>query len=152
MEQWLLPLDRLTPYPVLEDITATQLMHAIRRAPSGKAPGADGWRYSEIKQWPLPLMEQLCSVCHLIERTGKWPESLSTSLVCLLPKGASGQLDDYRIVLLSAIYRVWVGLRMGGFRGWLRANGVLALKTQGGAQSLAYDLALRMTVLVGACT
>ena len=66
--------------------------------------------------------------------------------MCLLPKGASGQLDDYRpIVLLSAIYRVWVGIRMRAFRGWLRANNVLALKTQGGAESLAYDLALRMT-------
>ena len=32
------------------------------------------------------------------------------------------------------------------FRGWLQANDVLALKTQGGAESLAYDLALRMTV------
>ena len=31
------------------------------------------------------------------------------------------------------------------FRGWLQANDVLALKTQGGAESLAYDLALRMT-------
>ena len=94
MEQWLLPLDRLTPYPALEDITATQLMQAIRRAPSGKAPGADGWRSSELKLWPLALIEQLCHVCHLIERTGKWPQALSTSLVALLPKGSSGQLDD----------------------------------------------------------
>ena len=31
------------------------------------------------------------------------------------------------------------------FRVWLQANDVLALKTQGGAESLAYDLALRMT-------
>ena len=71
---------------------------------------------------------------------------MSTSLVALLPKGSNGQLDDYRpIVLLSAVYRIWVGLRMRTFRGWLRANNVLALKTQGGAESLAYDFALRMT-------
>ena len=66
--------------------------------------------------------------------------------MALLPKGVSGQLDDYRpTVLLSAIYRLWVGLRMRTFRSWLRENKVLALKTQGGAESLAYDLALRMT-------
>ena len=81
-----------------------------------------------------------------MEETGKWPSALSTSLVALLPKGSSGQLDDYRpIVLLSAIYRLWVGLRMRTFRGWLRQNRVLGLKTQGGAESMAYDLALRMT-------
>ena len=146
VEQWLQPLDRLTPFPALLDITAEQLRQAIRRAPSGKASGSDGWRYSELKAWPLPLIQQLCHVCHLVERTGKWPRELSTSLVALLPKGSSGQLDDYRpIVLLSAIYRLWVGLRMRTFRGWLPANKVLALKTQGGAESLAYDLALRMT-------
>ena len=116
VEQWLLPLDRLTPFPALLDITADQLRQAIRRAPSGKAPGSDGWRYSELKAWPLQLIQQLCHVCHLIERTGKWPLALSTSLVTLLPKGASGHLDDYRpIVLLSAIYRLWVGLRMRTF-------------------------------------
>ena len=48
VEQWLLPLDRLTPFPALHDITADQLRQAIKRAPSGKAPGSDGWRYSEL--------------------------------------------------------------------------------------------------------
>ena len=63
VEEWLRPLDRLSPYPALEDISAEQLLQAIRRAPSGKAPGADGWRYAELKLWPLPLIEQLCDVC-----------------------------------------------------------------------------------------
>ena len=46
---------------------------------------------------------------------------------------------------VSAIYRLWIGLRMRTFRGWLRENKVLALKSHCGAESLAYDLALRMT-------
>ena len=56
VEQWLSPLDRLTPYPPLANISAEQLAQAIRRAPGGKAPGADGWRYIELKLWPVVLI------------------------------------------------------------------------------------------------
>ena len=49
VEQWLLPLDRLTPYPPWGSILAEQLAQAIRHAPGSKAPGADGWRYTELK-------------------------------------------------------------------------------------------------------
>ena len=63
-----LPLDRLTNFPALEDITPACLAAAIKRAASGKSAGADGWTYAELKRLPLELVEQLCPVCLLVEK------------------------------------------------------------------------------------
>ena len=123
---WLGPLRRLSPFPVLPALDPDKLAQVIRRCPAGKATGADGISFAELKDWPTGLLGELCHFFRLVERLGAWPATAPPNVVCLLPKGGTSDPADRRpIVLLSCLYRLWAACRALPFRRWLRANNIL---------------------------
>ena len=52
LSAWLGPLRRLTPFPNLRKIQARLLRRVVKKTASNKAPGSDGWAYTELKDWP----------------------------------------------------------------------------------------------------
>ena len=145
-EPWLATL-RLTAFPDLSDITGAQLRQAILKAPKSKAPGADGWCYQDLRDWPTPLLELLSLFFKAVETKGQWPARFNLALVAMLHKGGTSELDDFRpIVLLSTVYRLWAGLRSRVLRSWLSANGLLPPTNGRGADTQAYELSLRLAL------
>lgn len=68
---------------------------------------------------------------------------MGPNLVALLPKGGSRQpRDRLPIVLLSALYRVWAGIRVAEKCDWLRGEWVLPPASGVGAEFRAAELAL----------
>ena len=124
--RWEGPLKALPPFPPLLKLTGPILHSALQRWPKKKAPGADGWRPSELRQWPVGLLSLLVVFYEVVEEDERWPEALGMSLVPLLVKGGTEDPEDRRpIVLLSAVYRLWACIRAAGMRGWLKEAGVL---------------------------
>ena len=65
-----------------------------------------------MKRLPLPAFRVLADLLATVERTGRWPEPIAHSFVAMLPKGGTGEPDEYRpIVLLSVYYRIWAKAR-----------------------------------------
>ena len=120
-------------------------MGVIKAAPPSKAPGRDGWSYSDLKRLPLEALDLLALIYNAVEATGEWPEPVAHSFVAMLPKGGTGSVDDYRpIVLLSVYYRLWAKARGNPFQVFLKAAGITPPSGPRAADALAYDLALRM--------
>ena len=111
---------------------------------STKAPGLDGWRPAELKDWPPQLFDLLAAFYGRVEAAGEWPSALSESLVAMLPKGGTRELEDRRpIVLLSVVYRLWGALRASLFGKWLEEAGILPAPGPGrAADAQAYEAAL----------
>ena len=97
-------LDSLSTFPTLASVTALVLWNIVRAVACNKAPGADGWRYAELKDWSWDLFELYAAVLRLVEAEGRWPGSIQPNVVCMLPKGGTHAPDDRRpIVLLSVL-------------------------------------------------
>ena len=119
-------MDSLSPFPALAPVTAQVLWAIVKAASQNKAPGADGWRYGELKDWSWDLFELYAAVLRLVEAVGRWPSCIQPNVVCMLPKGGTRAAEDRRpIVLLSVLYRVWAAFRAADLGRWLRGNGVL---------------------------
>jgi len=102
------------------------LHSAVQKWSNRKAPGADGWRPAELKQWPIGLFNLLVVFYEAIEGGQPWPAPLDVSLVALLAKGGTEDPEDRRpIVLLPIVYRLWAAVRAAGLRRWLSDCGVL---------------------------
>ncbi len=83
----------------------------------------------------------------MVEDTGVWPTDVAHSFVAMLPKGGSGQPDDYRpIVLLSVYYRLWAKARGAPFQEFLQAAGIAPVGRVPSAEAQGFDLALRLAV------
>ena len=83
----------------MAELTAAQLRQMIKRIPKAKAPGADGWRYQDLRDWPLPMVDMLAKFYALVEKAGRWPASFNLALVAMLHK--MGRMSLMITVLLS---------------------------------------------------
>jgi hypothetical protein len=148
-DQWLPALDRLPPFPAIGRITGAALKGVIKAGPPSKAPGRDGWSYLDLKRLPTEALDLLALIFHAVEATGEWPEPIAHSFVAMLPKGGTGMVDDYRpIVLLSVYYRLWAKARGNPFQVFLKAAGITPPSGPRAADTLAYDLAIRMAASI----
>ena len=81
-----------TPDPVPRDGTGqvppAALAGIVACINKSKAPGVDGWRYSEQADWPPKLYSLLAEVFDLVELSGRWPDSPAPNVVCMLQKGS----------------------------------------------------------------
>lgn len=136
--------DDFTPFPAPETWSGARVARLVK-AMANKAPGADGRVAAELKDLAPSLHEKLAEFLTCVERQGKWPERLRQALVAMLPKRGTGELGDFRpITLLSAVYRLWAKGHSAQVRHWLQRNGVLRQQDLVGADTQAYELALRM--------
>eukprot|EP01064_Diplonema_japonicum_P000874 TRINITY_DN1058_c1_g1_i11.p1 TRINITY_DN1058_c1_g1~~TRINITY_DN1058_c1_g1_i11.p1 ORF type:complete len:903 (+),score=136.99 TRINITY_DN1058_c1_g1_i11:2748-5456(+) len=100
-------------------IDADLLKEVIRKKPDKGACGVDGWRISELKRLPKPILSGFADLFNLVERTGQWPEQITTALVTLTPKGeGSAPLNHRPITVTSTIYRLWASARLKQVLGW----------------------------------
>jgi hypothetical protein len=148
-EPWLQALDRLPRFPAVQTLSGAHLQAIVKKAPKAKAPGRDSWTYGDLKRLPSPAFDLLAELFETVERAGAWPEPIAHSFVAMLPKGGSGDPDDYRpIVLLSVYYRIWAKARGPSFAKFLKAAGITPSAGPRAADALAYDLALRMAASI----
>ena len=146
VKPWLANL-HLTPFPLIGELTGAELHRAIKRTPKAKAPGADGWCYQDLRDWPAQLVSLLAAFYSAVEAHGKWPACFNLALVAMLHKGGTEELDDFRpIVLLSTIYRLWASQRSRLLRAWLLAIELLPAADGRGADSQAYELSMRLAL------
>ena len=139
---FLAPLRELPRMPAPPPLTGESLASIGRTVSGKKAPGADGWRYSEVKDWPPELWSALARLLQRVEAEGTWPEDLSHNLVALLPKGGSEDPGDRRpIVLLATVYRIWAARRAVPLRKWLRQHGLLRQGAAAAPDAKAGELA-----------
>jgi len=146
-DRWFETFDGFPAFPEVTPLTSDTLASVIRSVPAGKAAGRDGWTYGDLKRMPAPALELLCDIFKCTERTGVWPEPIAHSFVAMLPKGGSGDPDDFRpVVLLSVFYRLWAKCRGREFQGFLRLAGVSPPDRSKSAEQLAFDLAIRIAI------
>jgi hypothetical protein len=146
-DRWFETFDDFPAFPEVSPLTADTLASVIRAVPAGKAAGRDGWTYGDLKRMPAPALELLCDIFKCTERTGVWPEPIAHSFVAMLPKGGSGEPDDFRpVVLLSVFYRLWAKCRGREFQAFLRLAGVTPADRPNSAEQLAFDLAIRIAI------
>ena len=63
---------QLSSFPALSEVTGGHLMQAIKRTPKSKAPGADGWSYQDVRDWPPPLLGLVATFYSAVEAKGQW--------------------------------------------------------------------------------
>ena len=61
----------------LDALDGQSLWKTLRRITSKSAAGCDGWRVDELKKLPVPLLDRLAVLLHVIEDTGAWPKALT---------------------------------------------------------------------------
>ena len=66
-DAWVGPLRELPRHPPLVGLTGVMLHSAVQKWSNRKAPGADGWRPSELKQWPIGLFNLLVVFYEAVE-------------------------------------------------------------------------------------
>ena len=148
-EPWLKSLDRLPRFPGVSTLTGEHLQAIVKKAPKAKALGRDSWTYGDLKRLPLPAFRLLADLFATVERAGVWPGPIAHSFVAMLPKGGTGEPDDYRpIVLLSVYYRIWAKARGQPFTKFLKSAGITPSHGPRAADALAYDLALRLAASI----
>ena len=106
----------MPPFPAISALTGEHLHAIVKKAPKSKAPGRDAWTYGDLKRLPMPAFRLLADLLATVERTGRWPEPIAHSFVAMLPKGGTGEPDDYRPIVLLSVYYTAFGPRRAGSR------------------------------------
>ncbi|KAJ9456896.1 hypothetical protein DIPPA_17317 [Diplonema papillatum] len=104
----------------LNAITAADLRKTLSTMNKNTAPGAEGWRVRELAALPDEALRRFAELFAVVEKTGKWPESLMRALVSLIPKGEGGfgPMDLRPISVTSAVYRLWAATRLRMLMEW----------------------------------
>ncbi|CAE8613885.1 unnamed protein product [Polarella glacialis] len=130
------------------DLTGKRLQEVLRRMRSAQACGMEGWRVSELRALPLPLLDRLAEFFVMVERSGKWPRSLERALITLIPKGDSARPADMRLIfVMSAIYRLWAAARLQEVKVWQEmwvSDCQHGYRPKHGAEDVYWSLALRI--------
>lgn len=97
------PMETMTERP---DLDAKEWKQAIDSTKTFSSPGIDGFSFAELKQIPMPLLQELASV---ISRMQSFPQWLMFSKTIPLPKVQSNPLPSQSrpITVLSSLYRLW---------------------------------------------
>ncbi len=104
----------------LPPLSADLLAAAIADLPLASAPGDDGWRPAELRELPQWALQELSEVLSLIERVGRWPETLMSATTCLIPKAepSADPLQQRPLTVMSAVYRAWAKARCSEILVW----------------------------------
>ena len=128
------------------DLTGNALRETLGRMANKSAPGADGWRASELKALPDALLDRLAALFNIIEIHGKWPEALQLGLVSLISKGEGTAPDKLRpITVMSAVYRLWAATRVREVLTWQESwveDELRGFRRSCGADDIWYEQAL----------
>ncbi|KAJ9440002.1 Retrovirus-related Pol polyprotein from type-2 retrotransposable element R2DM [Diplonema papillatum] len=133
----------------LNAITAADLRKTLGTMKKNTAPGAEGWRVRELAALPDEALRRFAELFAVVEKTGKWPESLMRALVSLIPKGegGSGPMDLRPISVTSAVYRLWAATRLRMLMEWMLAwvpEGMRGAIPKRGADDVMYAIGLRI--------
>ena len=102
-----------TPLPLVPQITYSfscvrTWMNLIRKLPSGKAIGACGWSFDELKALPEVCIRDLCWIFQKVSATG-FSKKFMTAKTILLSKVPTPQSMNHArpITILSCLYRLF---------------------------------------------
>ena len=88
-----------------------------RMKPSALAQ--DGWSLADPRSFPDRLLGWLADLLREVERLGKWPTRLAEGYTALITKeGPPGPLNTRPLTVLSMVYRLWAGVRLGDAIAW----------------------------------
>eukprot|EP01063_Lacrimia_lanifica_P017110 TRINITY_DN2382_c0_g1_i1.p2 TRINITY_DN2382_c0_g1~~TRINITY_DN2382_c0_g1_i1.p2 ORF type:complete len:255 (+),score=28.01 TRINITY_DN2382_c0_g1_i1:562-1326(+) len=92
----------------------------LRKKSAQVACGVDGWRVSELRCPPAPLIDALAATLNAIACRGEWPAALRLALVTMIPKStdSGAPLDLRPITVTSCIYRLWACRRLQDMVAW----------------------------------
>ena len=90
VEDWLVELDSLPPFPDRVPWTADLVRAVLQGMAKSKAPGLDAWTVAELCLLPPVLLEWIAELFESVERAGRWPAELSQPEGLLLPKPGDG--------------------------------------------------------------
>jgi len=128
------------------DLTGACLRKTLRRMANKSAPGADGWRVSELKALPDCILDRLATLFNQIELAGSWPEALKLGLVSLISKGDGTAPDKLRpITVTSAVYRLRAATRVAEVLVWQESwinNELRGFRHASGADDIWFEQAL----------
>jgi len=103
----------------LPPLDCQALRATLARMEATETPGPDGWRVTELKKLPDPIMKMLAEMLMVIERHGIWPRAVTRSSVTLIPKpNGTGPLDMRPLSVTSAVYRLWAATRVRDASTW----------------------------------
>ena len=95
------------------EITGRRLRRRIAKMSKTTAKGLDAWGVRDLARLPLIVLDLLAQLLAAVERTGRWPGALTRGYISLVPKGeGSLPLQMRPLSVLSAVYRLWAGLRL----------------------------------------
>lgn len=136
-------------HPVVAALSLVFLAQVAKRVSPGKAPGADGWAFAYLRTWPPFLFSTLFSTLaeffSVVEAVGRWPSSLSSNMVALLPRGFPSAAGPAEIVLLSVAHRLRAACRTGETQRWLRCGRIVQLGSAANPEAKAGALALALS-------
>ena len=103
-------------------LSAKRLMEQLKRTSPKKATGLDGWAVANLKRLPRYVLGLLATFLNLVEEVGRWPSALTEGYITLIPKGEGMEPTSMRpLSVLSAIYRLWAGVRLRDVIVWQEA-------------------------------
>ena len=103
----------------LPPITANEIRRAARSFRTGTSVGCDALPPAVFGWLSDPLCEAVAHFLNVVESSGKWPETVATSLVHLIPKPGGGRRP---IGVLPTIVRIWERVRKPVSQKWAREN------------------------------
>ena len=73
----------------------------------------------DLKAMYLLVWETLAELLRTVEAVGVWPDRLAEGFILLVPKGGGAEaLKLHPLSVLSTVYRLWAGLRLGDAMRW----------------------------------
>ena len=106
-------------YSELPPISADDIRRAARTFPATTSIGCDAIAPSLLAHLSEPLREAIAALLNEIERTGRWPRELATSLIHLIPKPSGGRRP---IGVLPTLVRIWERARKSLVQRWARES------------------------------
>ena len=78
----------------------------------------NGWRWQDLKAFPVSWFDWLAVVVSGVELDGVWPEGLLDAYIAMIPNadGDATPIGQRPIYILPIIYRLWASVRL---RHWL---------------------------------
>ena len=94
-------------------LSVEALKRTINRMKSNSSCGLDGWAVADLKLLLDVFLERLVEMCHVIGKSGVWPDALAQGRIALLSKGEGAAPEKLRpITVMSVFYRLWAGTRL----------------------------------------
>ena len=115
------------------DITAEEILNAVKRLKTGKSPGEDGFEAAFYKEIFPIAKEHILNIFNCIYNRGYFPKAWSSSLIVpIYKKGLNADPNNYRgISLLPVFSKVFMNVMYSRLNKWCSDNSILC-QEQGG--------------------